>query len=665
MSEKRSGRSLVSRQIVVYSLALASVVFLSSCGNSFPVGKIKGKIDGASLTTPGGDPSGVTSKLDGAQLYATNCASCHGALASSPKRNRKTSQIQIALAEVPNMVAIPALQSLTKAELDAISLALSVDPATAAKNPFVCDTTAPSEGQRLQRLAKSEYVNTLRDLFTGVVSTNELSDELAQFPEELNQENPFDRGADSLNLGLVKAQAAVAAKVASLVTSSDAKLNQIFSESCLAAASVTDACLNAFLDRFGKRVYRRPLKTAERTPLINAYKIGSTRAESSAYLLRALLMSPHFLYHLEFDGTPTDGSGKFMKLSAHELASRLSYMTINSMPDAPLMAAADNGSILTDAVYDQHATRLLGLPAARTSIRRFIEVWFGLNRIRAPAYTASFKGGLNTNNINAEALEEALLFTDDVIFSGKRLGSLLTDNTAFIKSTTLAQIYGITMPNTADGRTTLPSSQRAGVLTRAARTLAGNDGTSPILRGVAVRQSLLCESLHAPDPASLPPGSLNPPPIDPKLSTRQRFEAKTSSAACTGCHGSINPIGYALENYDGLGRYRVNEQIIDGSGNIVAQHPIDAKAEIDLSLAPNPSVNGAIELSKSIAESQKFQACFATKWFSFAMRKVPSAADHCALAATYNVLSNPNATLLDAIKSSLAASEFKTKRVQP
>jgi mono/diheme cytochrome c family protein len=617
-------------------------------------------------TVPEPEPEPVEmldAKARGAKLYATNCAACHNALASSQKLDRSAEQIQSARVAVSQM-KIPGIEALTAGDLADLAAALRTTTSSPQANPFACDANAKPAATRLQRLAKSEYQNTLRDLFGGVVSVSDLREELAQVPEESNQENPFDRGADSMSLGLVKAQNNVAIKIASLVTTDTTRMNQIFTETCLTASTVTDACLNTFLDRFGTRAYRRPVKSAERAPLLAAYKLGTSRTESSAFLLRALLMSPNFLYHLEYDGTAADAQETALNLSAYELASRLSYLVLNSMPDAALLAAAANDSLLTSSVYDAQMSRLLTLPGAKTSLRRFFYIWFELNRMHDPVYTTAFKGNLNLTNLNVEALEEALLFSDHVVFEGKRLQSLLTDNTAFIKSQTLATLYGVSLPSSIDGRTTLPANERAGLLTRIARTASGSDNTSPILRGVAVRRSLLCDSLQAPDPSSLPPGSLNPPAEDPTLSTRQRFENKTSGAACVGCHSKINPIGYALEGFDALGRARTTEKILNAAGQVTNQYPINDVAIVDLSQPPNPEVRGGIALSETIAQSQKFPACFAQRWFQFSMRRKPAATDNCLLASTYEVLKNPNATLLDTIKAATKNPEFKIRRMK-
>jgi hypothetical protein len=306
--------------------------------------------------------------------------------------------------------------------------------------------------------------------------------------------------------------------------------------------------------------------------------------------------------------------------------------------------------------------RLLGLPSARASLRRFFYTWFELGRIPDATYSAAFRADIATAGLNAEATEESLQFVDHVLFGGKSLGSLLTDTTAFVKSADIAKIYGIPLPTTADGRTTLPAAQRAGLLTRVAYILAGEDGTSPIHRGVSIRRSLLCDTIASPDPTTLPAGSLDAPPDDPLLSTRQRFERKTSPAACMACHSNINNFGYALEIYDGLGRHRFKERILDSSGNVVAEHPVDARATIGVGITPEPHVDGAIELSQTIASSSKYLSCFSKRWFQFNIRRSSSNSDACYLAATVDALKQPGATLLDVIRATITHPEFKLTR---
>ena len=649
-------RAAVSISFIVVSTA-ASVFFGQAC-SPFKAGVLT-KVEPASID----NVEDSTAIARGTKLYNTNCSGCHNPLGTSVKRDRSAEQIRQARLGVPSMQVAQVL-GLSDGDLEDIAAALRTTTADPTANPFVCDANAVPTAARLQRLAKGEYQNTLRDLFSGVVATTDLKDEFAQIPEESNQNNPFDRGADSMNLGLVKAQNAVAIKIASLVTADSTRLNKVFTETCFGNSTVDDACLNSFLDRFGLRVFRRPIKAAERTPLIAAYRLGSSRAESSGFLLRALLMAPNFLYHLEFDGTPTDEEVSALSLSSYELASRLSYLIINSMPDAELFTAAANNSLTTEAGYRTQMNRLFTLSAAKPSLRRFVYTWFEMNRIHDPAYTAAFKNGIDTTNINVDALEESLLFADYVIFENKPLQSLLTDTTAFIKKPALAAIYGVSLPGNADGRTTLPAAERAGLLTRVARTLSGSDGTSPILRGVAIRRSLLCESLSAPDPATLPPGSLVAPPEDPTLSTRKRFENKTSPAACMGCHSKINPFGYALESIDSLGRFRTREKVLNSSGQVLAEHAINDTTEIDLAQSPNPQVAGAVQMSEKIAQSQKFSACFSERFFQFTMRRAANERDSCVLASTYDALKKPNATLLDTIKAVVSDPEFKKRRMK-
>ncbi|NJL26297.1 MAG: DUF1588 domain-containing protein [Calothrix sp. SM1_5_4] len=197
------------------------------------------------------------------------------------------------------------------------------------------------------------------------------------------------------------------------------------------------------------------------------------------------------------------------------------------------------------------------------------------------------------------------------------------------------------------------------------KTLAGNDSTSPILRGVYIRRNLLCDTLAAPNPNSFPAGALEPPAEDPLLSTRKRFENKTSSAQCMSCHSQINPFGYALEGYDSLGRFRTIEKIHAATnGAVLAEHPVDAKASVPIDANASPVVNGGIELSKTIAQSPRFNACFAKQWFQFQMRRENTLLDNCQLAKTYDAVRKSGGSLLGALKATITDDEFKLRRMK-
>src|SRR5262249_12422205 len=136
-------------------------------------------------------------------------------------------------------------------------------------------------------------------------------------------------------------------------------------------------------------------------------------------------------------------------------------------------------------------------------------------------------------------------------------------------------------------QTTLDGKVRAGLLTRGALLLNSGETSYPIRRGAFIRRKLMCDPISPPHPNAFPPGTIQPPVFDANATARQRWTAKTSEGRCVACHGTFNPLGFALEHYDAIGRYRSDEPIVDPStGAEVKRLPIDTGVDIDLDGAP-------------------------------------------------------------------------------
>src|SRR5262249_29130221 len=148
----------------------------------------------------------------------------------------------------------------------------------------------------------------------------------------------------------------------------------------------------------------------------------------------------------------------------------------------------------------------------------------------------------------------------------------------------------------------LPAAQRAGLLTRAALLIGAGEQTHPVKRGAFVMRNLLCTDISPPDPSKFPPNTIVPPPFDPDTSARDRWTEKTSAPLCVACHGKINPFGFALENYDTIGRWRDKEPIVDPTdGTVVNQLPIDAKVDVELDGA-TVTADGGVGLSDALGK---------------------------------------------------------------
>lgn len=306
--------------------------------------------------------------------------------------------------------------------------------------------------------------------------------------------------------------------------------------------------------RFVERAFRRPLTPEERKFFVDRLLPAAANAgEALKKLVLLTLKSPRFLYRAPGE-------------DPHAMASRLSFALWDSLPDRALLDAAAQGKLGTREQVAAHAERMLGDPRAKAKIREFYHSWLGVDRLeelskdekRYPDFTEAIVSDLRTS------LD---LFLDDVTWSEKSdFRRLLVADVAFMNGR-LATFYGVKLPGDAPfKRVKMETGRSAGMLTHPL-LLAGmsyNATTSPIHRGVFVARSLLGRRLKPPPQAVTP----TPPDLKPDLTTRERITEQTRPAACQACHEMINPLGFTLEEYDAVGRFREKEKgrRIDASG---------------------------------------------------------------------------------------------------
>jgi len=332
------------------------------------------------------------------------------------------------------------------------------------------------------------------------------------------------------------------------------------------------ACAQSFIRDFGKRASRRPLLSAEADKLVSLYDalraapITYTYAEATQTLLSAMLQSPQFLYHWELGPSAPLIEGGSLRLNGYEIASRLAYFLWATMPDDELFAAAESGGLDTaDGVASQHGATLRG--AMRSEFEAFVNATLGT------------RGS----------------YVD-----------LLTSANGFV-SAPIAQLYGLsgTFGNQPIA-TPLPNG-RVGLFSQSAFLAieALPQEGSPVRRGKLVAERLLCRTIPPP-----PPG-LNPePPVVPDgVQTREAYAAHSEDAACAPCHVSMDPLGFAFEHFDAVGRYRDSE----------AGRPVDATGTIHGLDGAEVSFNGAGEMMKAIAASDEGQACLVTQLVGYAL----------------------------------------------
>ncbi|WNG47819.1 DUF1592 domain-containing protein [Archangium minus] len=332
---------------------------------------------------------------------------------------------------------------------------------------------------------------------------------------------------------------------------------------CTPRSTTDEECLRSFVGRFGARAWRRPLTDAEQTSWTT---LGTSAAAAAGNfysgveaLIAGLLQSPHFLYMVEV-GVPDASQPGRLKLTGHELATRLAFFLSGTTPDEALLAAAAQGELDTAEGVRTQARRLLALPSARTALAHFFDELLQLRELPTLGKdTTTFP--FFTPSLAASMREETQRLLADIIWEREGDFRDVFDAGYTFVDKQLATLYGVSgAPATGFARVTLPAEEgRGGLLGHASflSLLAHTTTTSPTLRGRFIRERLLCEPIAAP-PTNIPPLPAQNPGEPPKT-MRQRLQQHVSNPSCAGCHTKMDPLGLGLENFDAVGRYRTNE----------------------------------------------------------------------------------------------------------
>ncbi len=488
----------------------------------------------------------------------------------------------------------------------------SSPPIDACAGGEVVPTAAP-----LRRLSTVEYLRTLADLFPGVTV------EQPPLPPDTTVDG-FENDARSLGPSdlLVARWEDIAFRHAEAVTSTPTRLAAFLP--CARdglAASEARACAGQLLDTFGRRAWRRPLTASERDDLLAFFETQRQEIDLPAAVeltLISLLISPSFVYRLE---SPRTTAGE--ALDPYELASRLSYFLWQSPPDDALLDAAGSGGLGNDTGVEAQVARMLEDPKARAAMVDFHRQWLDFDRILRAEHESRTTASITpwTPALRAAIHDEQARFVERTIFDGAgTLRALLTSRDAEVNAS-LGALYGVGGPadDAAWIAVQLPEGERSGILTRAgflaSHAHAGNG--SPPLRGVFVRERLLCEP-HAAPPAG---ANLAPPMVEsgaPARTNRDLFAERTAAPQCQGCHVRIDPVGFGFENYDAFGAFRDSEEGL----------PVDASGSLFGTDSPDPFAD-AVGLSQRLAESAQVHACATSQWMRFALGAAPGSGEAC------------------------------------
>jgi mono/diheme cytochrome c family protein len=333
-----------------------------------------------------------------------------------------------------------------------------------------------------------------------------------------------------------------------------------------------EKCAGTILSTLMRRAYRRPIAKAEVEEPMAFYHAGRAEGDFDAGIanaLSAVLTNPEFLFRVESDPKKVPGSGVY-RISDLELASRLSFFLWSSIPDDELLDAAVRGKLSQPEELEKQARRMLADRRSFNLATNFAGQWLRLRNIDAVAPSANLFRDFD-DNLRQAFRQETELFFDSVLREDRSVRTFIRSDYTFLNER-LAKHYGI--PNVYGSRfrrvTLTPESKRGGLL-RQGSVLAVTSyatRTSPVLRGVLVLRNLL----GAPPPSPPP----NVPALDESkmaanLSMRQRLAAHRENAVCASCHRSIDPVGFALENFDAVGQWRdfdVDGRAVDASGAV-------------------------------------------------------------------------------------------------
>ncbi len=367
--------------------------------------------------------------------------------------------------------------------------------------------------------------------------------------------------------------------------------------------AVTDPCVDSYFERLGRRSFRRPLSSTE---LGQLQALAAEGADSLGMWVgievatAALLQSPYFLYRVELGADEPDDTG-MRPFTEYEMASRIAFFITGAPPDDAGLDAAEAGKLSSEDGLSAEVDRLLASPSANQSLRLFFAEWFALdgleNVTKDPALFDAW-----TPEIAKAMRTEIEMLLDAVVIEGRADFRSLFNHDATFLNDTLAGLYGLTDAYEAAGGTDnfveidLAGTNRGGLLTTGGMLAmqSRETRTSPTLRGHFMRTMLLCEKISDP-PANVDPFIPEADDEDVPTTLRDRQSKKVADPSCQGCHVLMDPLGYGLENFDAIGRYRKldNDLPIDSTGSLDGEDFADA-AGLGNAMAKEPRVTSCL-----------------------------------------------------------------------
>jgi hypothetical protein len=381
-----------------------------------------------------------------------------------------------------------------------------------------------------------------------------------------------------------------------------------------------DACTAKFVKKAGLLLFRRPLTDAE----VQGYVVTANKAVGilhnfnagiSAALIQ-MLVAPDFLFRLE-NSTPDPNDPAKLQLDAYSRASRLSFFLWDSAPDAQLLAAAQSGKLLEPEGVREEVERLLSSPRVEDGLRAFFTDMLGFSAFATLTKDTNIFPKF-TKNVEEDAREQTLrTVVDHLLIRNREYRDLFITRDTFL-TPSLAALYNVPLRRSQELGGAVPweayqfpeGDSRVGLLTQVSFVAVNSHPgtTSPTLRGKALRENLLCQTVPPP-PANVD-FSLVQDASNPKLRTvRQRLDAHRAAPTCAGCHRITDPVGLALENFDSSGVFRTveNGADIDTAGDFNGKRFQDVR-----------------QLSQILRDDPSTTSCLVKRVYSYGTARAPT-----------------------------------------
>ena len=436
---------------------------------------------------------------------------------------------------------------------------------------------------------------------------------------------------------------------------------------CAPSGADDSACLGQIISEFGQRAWRRPLETSEVDRLLQFVGVALAQddgwEEGLKLALKAMLLSPKFIYRVERE--QKDKAQTPYELTAHELATRLSYFLWSSMPDRELMDRAADGSLLDDDVLAAQVDRMLADDKAQAIVDGFGVQWLFLDNVLSDDVdpSSTFFPDFD-RSILAQLRQESYLFVSDWLRKDTPLSELLQAEHSFMNEAVAAH-YGIEgVEGEAFQRVALdPAGKRRGFLSHASFLTHRSKPTrtSPTLRGVWIMEQMMCD---APPPP--PPGveGVNED-IDQDQPWRQIISEHSETPACYSCHKVMDNIGFGLEHYDPVGRWRDAETREDEytPGDVQGPYAIDPEGV----LPDGRSFTDVHQLADVITQDEKYVECLTEKAMGWGLGRAiegknKTQPDYAAMKIIAHQVEQSGATTHSMLKTIALSKLFRTKR---